>query len=1075
MTSKSSSDLGKWLEELSLGKYRKIFEQQSINFDILEELTDEDLQAIAVSMGDRKRLLKAIAGLKQPTGSAPARHLARTAEHARDQRRPELRQLTILFCDLVDSTTLANMLNVEDLADIYRAYRACISASTARWGGHIAQYFGDGALLCFGWPTARENDSERAIRVGLDIVATVGRTQAHAVGVRLAARVGIATGMTMIGGLTGGGFAQEESVVGPIPNLAARLQSLADPGTVLIASSTYRLVSEIFECVPRGRVSLKGFSEDIEVWQPRRTVEIARFQTRLSQRLAPLAGREREMEVLCNLWKEAASGSGRGIVIAGDAGIGKSRLVHGLRESLVHVPYAELHWQCSPFHVDSAFRPVAQAMQGHAAIAADDPFDVRQQAEALLAALGGDEDHPATARTGQLHEVVELVARFAFRLADPGPLLMVVEDVHWADPSTLAAIDRILAEVETRNLLLILTCRCETGTATQKDWPGATHIDLESLSVASARSMVCQIAGGLDLSEDFLGSIIATTGGVPLYIEEMTRMLLASGQLHGSREHAAFGESGVSLAVPATLRELLAARLDTLGADKPIAQIAATVGRPFSPTLLGYLVGEPKRIQGALARLCEAGILECQRTGPDPAYAFRHGLLQKAAYQSQLRQRLRELHAQIAKALEDHFPDDVQSGPDFLAYHLIKAEMPEPAARYFLAAGQNALRLAATREALANFDKGLAALLKLPRSTSREQLELRLQASLGTALMMSKSWAAAEAEAALGAANALAHASTDPHEAIWVLWGVFVYNQVRGNVFEAAEVADKIRAATQPSHVVSLLVAEMVSIQVSFYAGRFGDALAHCAGLALHFDAPTHRPLVSFYTIDLELVAKVHQAIAEWILGRPGQAAALSQEADDLARSIGHLYSVAWMLTWGSMVHLLSNDHDALKKRLDEGIAISDLHGFSYMGALGRMMRGWSIGCGGCLNEGIAEMQDGIDAFTATGAEIAIPYFRVLRAELLDCAGRKSEAMGQLADAEAQVKARGERWAEAELHRVRGDILAREQGADHRHARSSYRRALAVSREQGARGWRCRVRASLISVSSSRRGDLSLE
>jgi class 3 adenylate cyclase/predicted ATPase len=995
-----------------------------------------------------------------------------------------------MFCDLVNSTQLANELDPEDLADVLRAYRNCISDAIARWRGHIAKFYGDGVLIYFGWPQARENDAERAVHAGLDLAAGVGRLS---IGDKqpLACRVGIATGVVMIGELIGEGFAQEETVVGSIPNLAARLQALAEPGAVVTAASTYRLVGAQFECTSLGRHLLKGLPEEIEVWQPQRSVEATRFQTRLSQRLTPFVGRAQESNVLRELWEQAAQGNGQSAVLVGEAGIGKSRLVQALREALADAPHTELHWQCSPFHANSALHPVIQSLMRLAEIASDDPPEIRRQkAETLLARAGGDleasasvfkalfahkaDEYPAPTLEVKFQQVIELAVQFALNMASEQPLLLAVEDAHWADPSTLEAMNQLLATLRTRRILVIITTRPDANMGWARE-NRAVHLNLDRLANSSVRAMIDRLAGEKPLPAEVVEAILSTTDGIPLFVEELTRMVLESGQLRDMGDRFTLRGSVLDLSIPATLHDSLAARLDRLAADKPLAQVAATIGRAFSSDLLGHLVEAPEvELRDALLRLCEAGILEQRGDRAGRRYVFRHGLIQEAAYHSQLKARRRELHARVGQVLEEQFPEESKSVPHTLAHHFAEAGMPEAAARYALAASRNALRLAATSEAVAHLNKGLELIAALPSSPSCDLLKLRLHASLGTALMVSKSWAAPEAEAAYSAANALSHAATDPIEAMWILWGVFVYHQVRGNMEQAASACDRVRAAAEGHRDTnSRLVADMISVQVSFYTGRFDDAVRHCSAVTAGFSAAEHRSLINLYTIDLELVSTVHHAIACWMLGRPSEALALTMQAERLARSIEHPYSIAWTLTWGSMAYLLREDLDELAERLEEGIAIADQHGFSYIGALGRMMQGWCNGRKGALADGIAEMRGGLETFQATGAAIAVPYFRTLLAELLGTAGHAAEGLDLLAEAEGQIGRLGESWPLAEVYRVRGDIHANGYSAGSDIAESCYNQSLAVAVQQGAQGWQSRARTSLARLADQAEGGLN--
>jgi len=576
--------------------------------------------------------------------------------------------------------------------------------------------------------------------------------------------------------------------------------------------------------------------------------------------------------------------------------------------------------------------------------------------------------------------------------------------------------------------------------------------------------MVRRMMGDKALPRTVVDSILSTTDGVPLFVEELTKTVVESGQLREAEDGYELRGSVIDLSIPATLRDSLAARLDRLAPDsKEVAQVAATIGRTCASDLLGYVAGRPPaELREALAQLCEAGILEQRGSSFARRYVFKHALIQEAAYRSQLNARRRELHGRVARALETQFPKEAESLPETLAHHFAEAGLNEVAGGYLLKASHKALGLTAISEAITHLSKGLELIGPLPSSESRDLLALRLHALLGTALMLGKGWAAPEAEAAYAAANALSHTAKDPNEAIWILWGIWVYHHVRGNMHQAIEVKESIRtAADQHADAQPQLIADMVAMQASFYAGQFEEAVGYCAAFAREFSSPHHRSLVNLYTVDLELVMLVHHSITAWMLGRPDEAAALAREAEQLARSLDHPYSLAWTLAWGSTAYLLRREREPLVSRLEEAIGIANRQGFSYITAMGAIMRGWVVGRYGAFSEGIAQMKDGLAAFQATGAGIVVPHFRTLLAEVLGNAGRLSEALDVLQQAQEQIERWGERWQLAEVHRVRGDVLAAMAGDDADLAGQSYEQSLAIATSQAATGWLLRTRESL--------------
>jgi class 3 adenylate cyclase/predicted ATPase len=1077
----TKTGVGDWVHENGLTEYRNIFKKHHVGLAQFIELTHDDLKELKIKVGDRKRVLDIIARLRS-RAAAPMLPLTESQGSA-EPNKPERRQITIMFCDLVDSTTLSGGLDPEDLAELMRAFRSRCSETTARWGGYIAKFVGDGMLAYFGWPQAHEDDAERALRAGLELSELIGKIYVSGGATALTTRIGIATGLVVVGELIGEGFAEEKTVVGVIPNLAARLQAMAEPGTVTIAPSTHQLVSGAFEFTNLGVHTLKGFAEPVQVRRvDRPKAKTSRFAARVASRLTPLVGRTRETDLLLSLWERARLGSGQIAIVVGEAGVGKSRLTETLSQRLDGEPHVNLSWQCSSFNANSALHPFIVQISHAANIAYDDAAEAKlQKIEAVLADKGMDVDeaapdlatllsipfgdrYPPITLSPQRHrqKMIEMVLDLITRMAREAPLLFVVEDIQWADQTTLVALDQLSERLQQDRILMVITSRpeFEVGWLERR---GGTRLDLRRFAKSSAEAMIGEIIGEKALPANVMESILAMADGIPLFVEELTRMVLDSGQL---REHANRFElwgSAAGLSIPATLRDSLAARLDQLPFGKDVAQVAATIGRTFSAELLGCVMHRRNfEIQNALGQLCEAGILDQHGSATSRDYVFKHALIQEAAYRSLLNINRREIHRHVAEALQQHFPDEVAAVPEMTARHFAEAGLNEQAAHYFLEASRKALRVTATSEAIAHLSKGLELIKACASSHTRDLLALRLHASLGTAVMLAKGWGAPEAEEAYEAANRLSHAAEDAAESIWILWGVWVYHHVRGNMERSITASYRIRqAADHHQDETSRLVANMVSLQARFYTGRFQEAHTYCERTESVFRAAVHRPLINLYTIDLQLVSLVHRSILCWITGRFDEALVVAAEAEALARSLQHPYSIAWALTWGSTAYLLQGELGLLAARLEEGIEIANNQGFSYVAALGTMMEGWVDGQQGAAADGIAKLRNGVTAFKATGAGIAVPHFNTLLAELLGNTGQSAQALKTLRDAASQVERWGERWQEAEIHRVKGDVLAATPGVDASLVEQNYRHALSIAESQRANGWRQRSYASL--------------
>jgi class 3 adenylate cyclase/predicted ATPase/DNA-binding transcriptional ArsR family regulator len=1076
-TDRSAGDIGAWLRATGLGKYEDTFRRNEIDVAILGDLTSDDLREMEIPLGDRKRLLKAIAA----RSATPAREAPAPAVSAGGEAVVERRQLTILFCDLVGYTELSGRLDPEDVADTMRGYRACCTEVLARWDGYIAKFLGDGVLAYFGWPRAHEDDATRAVHAGLALCEAVSRMCAHD-GTSLAARVGIATGLVMVGEVIGEGASLQEAVVGATPNLAARLQALARPGSVVVAATTRALLGDQFALSDLGVHAMKGFAEPVRAWGVEGTgAATTRFEARSGHAVTPIVGRDRETRRLIDAWSRAAAGRGQVVAIAGEAGIGKSRLVLALVEHVRGTPHSLFQAQCSPFHTTTVLHPFLEqvgrlARLGHADTAdgkldkleawiARTGLDVADSAPLYAALMGVPFEHrfpPIPVSPQRLRErTAELFTRFVVRQAVDAQALVIVEDVHWADPTTLTALEHLVDRVASERALLVVTSR----PGFDPPWlahANVTAIALDRVSRSAAREMVGHSAGNKALPADVLDLILARTDGVPLFVEELTRTVIESGQLRDAGDRYELQGAAPDLSIPATLRDSLAARLDRLEVNKELAQVGATIGRTFAADLLADVMGIPEpTLRKRLDVLSEAGIVEPRGSGTSRRYAFRHALIQEVSYESLLRTSRRTIHARIAEALEARYPGVIEAQPETLAHHLAEAGASLRAAEYLLAASRKALRVAATSEAIAHVSRGLELVEGLPRSAPRDLTTLRLHASLGTAYMLARGWAAPEVETAYAAANALSHAASDPGEAVWILWGIWVHSHVRGRIDQAIAMSRRIRdVAVQYGDPDALLIADMITLQVNCYAGRLDDAVASCSAMESAFRPERHRSLINLYSTDLELVSLVHRSLALWIRGAAGDALALARQAERLARGLEHPYSVAWSLTWGAMPLLLQGDLDALMTRLEEGLAIAAEHDYAYLTALGTMMRGWADAQRGQLLPGIGALESGLAAFQATGAEIVVPHFRTLLAELLGRAGRTDEALEQLRLASEQIERWGERWQEAEVHRVRADVLS---GSEHPRAdvERGYERAIAVADAQGARAWSRRAREGL--------------
>ena len=731
-----------WLKNLGMSEYAQRFAENHIDFSVLPELTDQDLEKLGVLLGDRRKMLRAIANLEAAEKSAPALTVAAPASavpvglHDTAERR----QVTVMFSDLVGSTALSARMDPEDLREVISAYQKCVAETVGRYGGLVAKYKGDGALIYFGYPQAHEDDAERSVRAGLELIAAVTGLKTLAA---LQTRVGIATGLVVVGDLIGSGASQEQAVVGETPNLAARLQGIAESNRVVIAEGTRKLLGNLFELEDLGAKDLKGIAGRVRAWAALRPASVeSRFDALHASGLTQLVGREEELELLMRRWSKAKGGQGQVVLLSGEPGIGKSRLTAALLERLAAEPHTRLRYFCSPQHADSAFYPIISQMERAAGFAHDDTAEAKldkldtllaqsftpRQDAALIAemlSLPNDGRYPTLELAAQQRrqKTLEALTAQLEALSRSNPVLMIFEDVHWIDPTSLEALGRTVARIRTLSALLIVTYRPEFA----PPWIGQPHVTALTISRLGdweIAAMIDLVTGNKPLPASIRLDIIERTDGIPLFVEEMTKAVLEA-ESQGDAQQTAAAILPSVLAVPASLHASLMARLDRLGPAKEVAQIAAAVGREFSYALLAAVVAEPEaKLQSALDRLMAAGLLFRQGVPPHATYLFKHALVQDAAYGALLRDARRSLHACIAGTLESQFGEIAESQPELLARHCTEAGLIEKAALLGGKAGQRSLERSALMEAASQLTRALDQIAALPSTVAlrREQI-----------------------------------------------------------------------------------------------------------------------------------------------------------------------------------------------------------------------------------------------------------------------------------------------------------------------------------------------------------------
>jgi class 3 adenylate cyclase/predicted ATPase len=1039
-------NVAEWLRGLGLEQYAPAFRDNHVDGEVLRRLTAEDLRELGVaSIGHRRRLLDAIAALiaaDTPPTPAPAPSAVAEAER---------RQLTVMFCDLVGSTPLSARLDPEDLRRIIGAYHRCVTEVVEGFGGFVARYMGDGVLVYFGYPQAHEDDAERATRCGLALVDRVQRlNQAE----ELHARVGIATGLVVVGGEV-----VEHDVAGDTPNLAARLQTLAEPNTVVIAAGTHRLLGALFEYRELGAVEVKGVAAPVLAWQVLRASAVAsRFEALRGSALTPLVGREEEIDLLSRRWALAKTGAGQVVLISGEPGIGKSRIAAELEGRLYAEPHIRLRYFSSPYHQDSALYPFADQLERASGFLPDDPPAARlEKLETLLArAAPPDEDvafiaHLLSLPSSDRHKLpnlnpqrikertLEALLRQLAGLAREQPVLMVFEDVHWIDPTSHELLDLTIERVRSLPVLLIITFRPEF----QPRWTGQPQVTMLTLNRLDRRdrsALVAQVAEGNALPDEVVDQIVDRTDGVPLFVEELTKSVL---------------ESGVSLVgIPTTLHDSLMARLDRLAPVRLVAQIGAAIGRQFTYVLLRAVSDLPDdELRGALARLVASELVFERGIPPDAIYTFKHALVQDAAHASLLRSTRQQLHAHIAEALEAHTPELMDTQPELFAQHYAEAGLVEKSVACWGKAGHRSAARSAMAEAAAQYQKGLDQLALLPDIPERQRQELELHSGLGEALKVAKGYAAPETGDAYARARALWEELGSPSEFLGVPFGQSVYHLYRGELDLALRLdEDLLRLTSQRADAAGLILGHLSSGRDLFFVGRFALSRSHLEEALALYDSNSSR-----WLIEQAGASSAYLGIVLFCAGYPDQAMALSSAALADTRRQAHPPSLAGCLATCIRLSLTAGDNAALGEWLDELVMITTEQGFPHWRAMITICRGWVAVKSGDVAEGISLVRSGSAASRTYSAWR--PHNIALLATVCEIAEQIDEALNLMDEALQIVENTGERWFEAELYRHKGKLLLRQGHTEV--AEEFYRKALSISQEQEAKMWELRAAVSL--------------
>jgi predicted ATPase/class 3 adenylate cyclase len=1069
--------------------YRALRLQFNLNDEALEALKAEliEVHQIAVDQAGTMLVWTGDGGaLPEPPPRIPE------AQQPEPQAEPQVpdaerRQLTVLFCDMVDSTVLASQLDPEEWREVVRAYQDTCAKVIARFEGHIAQYLGDGLLVYFGYPRAHEDDAQRAVRAGLGIVEAMGQLNMRLTqerGVSLAVRLGCHTGLVVVGDV-GGGNRQEQLALGETPNLAARLQGIVAPNTLAISAATLQLLGGFFTSQSLGTPLLKGFAQPLEVYQVlSESTARSRLDAAGSTGLTPLVGREQEVGLLRERWAQVKEGVGQVVLLSGEAGIGKSRLVQVLTEQVAAEPQAWLTpCQCSPYYQNTALYPLidllervvlrfereespAQKLRKLEGFLVQYSLSLGEAVPLLSAllslSLGADYAPLALSPEQQKQKTLHALLTILLRIAAQQPLLFVVEDLHWVDPSTLEFLSLLVDQGPTARILALLTFRPDFN----PPWAGRSHltqVTLPRLPRRQAAEMAGRVARGKALPPEVIEQVVAKTDGVPLFVEELTKTVLESGLLREGEEGYALAGSLPPLAIPTTLHDSLMARLDRLATVKSLAQLAATLGREFTYDVLQAVsLWDEGTLQRGLHQLVAAEFLYQQGLPPQATYRFKHALIQDAAYQSLLKSTRQQYHQRIAQVLESRFPETVETQPELLAHHYTEAGLREQAIAYWQRAGQQALQRSANLEAVQHLATGLALLAMLPDTPARAQQELDLQIALGPALIATKGHAAPEVEQTYDRARALCAQVGDTPQLFPTLVGLCRFYPGRGALATARELGEQLyRLAQREAAAISLLEAHDALGFTFWLLGDYVAAQTHLEqGIALT-DLSVQRVLALRHgeAPGIRLLGVAANTL--WCLGYPAQAMRRGQEALALAQALAHPYSLAFAQHLTAFLYYRRWEAPAVQTQAETLLTLATAQGFSLFVRYGTCWQGWALAMQGQGEAGLAQLRQGLAAFVAMGQELARPLCLVMLAEAAGHAGQVDEGLRLLAEALAAMEAMGRGDLLAEAYRLQGELLLRQAAPDVTQAEACFQQALAIARRQQAKSWELRAAMSL--------------
>lgn len=1070
--------------------YRALKVRFSLDDDLLEALKDEIIYAQKVATDEDGRVLIWIGEKKhQPkidfsSPSLNQQPIPHSTEYPESDT-AELRQLTVMFCDLVDSTTLSSQLDAEEFREIVRSYQQTSAKTIKPYEGYIAQYLGDGILVYFGYPQAHEDSAQRAVYAGLKITQAIETLNSHLErdkGIRLAVRIGIHSGMVVVGEIGGSSSRHEKLAFGETPNIAARLQSLARPNQVLVSESTRRLVLGTFDLENLGAHELKGISEPMSVYDVNEVQsDLSRFEARTTIGLTPLVGREEEMSLLLRRWNIAKEGEGQIILLSGEAGIGKSRLAQTLLNTVFQEQHTRLRYQSSPYHINTAFYPLVVQLERAAQLTRDDsPEQKLNKLEELLSqsstnvheiaplfaamlSIPINDRYPPLNLSPQRQKAytIEALVDQMESLALDNPALMVFEDAHWSDPTSIEVLDAVVYRALDMQVLVVITYRPEFEAPWTKD-SHVTTLTLNRLSRSQCTTMVEMITADKTIPNTILDQIASKTDGVPLFVEELTRSFLETEFIKEKHNRYELKDPLPPLAIPSTLKDSLMSRLDRLASVKEIAQIGAVIGREFSYELMSILAPfQESELESALNKFVDSNLVFRRGQPPKANYFFKHALVQEAAYGSLLKTKRRLLHARIAKILEERFPETAENEPELLAHHYTAANNTQQAIPFWMKAGSEAYLRSANQESISHYQQALSLLQKLPEGTERTHQELICFMSLGLAYSAVLGYTVVEVEQSFGKAYKLCQELGDNNPQLFpVLYGLFQFNWVSGKFEMAKQFGEQMLEIAKSVDDSSLrLVAEGSLGCVCWHIALLEEAEQHLNKALSLYERDLHAPLIAEYNQDFGVMSLTFLGVGLCWLGYNDKAVKAVKNGKSMADDLKHPISQCTLLAIGLQVFIMSGDLDTVLSWAEECIALSAEQGFPHWLAMAKMDKGWALGKKGHTKDGLDYIRQGIKEFDAIGAGVYLGGWRCYLAETQLAHGQPGEALVSADKGLALVRQKAEYTVESYAFSCKGKSLVALKRSEE--AEVCFRQAIESARKRNMKLFELRAATGL--------------